>query len=83
MLLYITKRKALETGLTHEGTLFGVPAWFLGGGTDEQDCFWATPKCALFLPWCWLGEKVLEFGAFFISSGVTIVAPITIKGPIK
>lgn len=80
-MLYISKQDALDAGLTHEGSLYGVPAWFAGVGDDE--IFLATPKIPLLHAWCWLGEKLLDFGAFFISADYVLVSPINVKGPIK
>lgn len=35
--LYITRERAQALGFTHEGTLFGVPAWFVATGNEDPE----------------------------------------------
>ena len=77
--IYITKACALEVGMTHEGTLFGVPAWFQG---DDDECSMATPKIPALHAWCMFADFCYATAAFFMPSDGVLVSPITVTGPI-
>lgn len=79
--IYITRATAKAAGLTHEGTLFGVPAWFQGDDEDA-DVTMATPKVPLLHAWCWLADKFYEFGAMLIPADQVLRSPIHVTGPI-
>ncbi|WOH61920.1 hypothetical protein [Bradyrhizobium sp. BWC-3-1] len=79
--LYITKARALAVGLTHEGTLFGVPAWFADVSDERVGA--ATPKAPLLNAWCWLADKSFDLAAYFIPAGRVLVSPIHVKGRIQ
>ena len=74
-LIYISRDRAQEIGLTHEGTLFGVPAWFAG---DDEEIAMATPKVPVLHAWCWFADRCFELAAFFTPSHVELVSPIRI-----
>jgi hypothetical protein len=78
--LYITKTRALKSGLTHEGTLFGVPAWF--AGDDDGEVAMATPKIPALHAWCWLADKCFELASYVTPADMVLVSPITIKNRI-
>lgn len=78
--IYITKARALESGLTHEGSLYGVPAWF---AEDNGDVAMATPKVPLLHAWCWLADKCFDLAAHFITDDTVLVSPIHITGRIS
>ena len=78
--IYITETRARESGLTHKGTLFGVPAWF-AGDADGAICI-ATPKVPLLHVWCWLCDKCFDLAAFFTPDDQVLVSPITVHGRI-
>jgi hypothetical protein len=77
--LYITKARAIESGMTHEGSLFGVPAWFEG---DDNECVMATPKVPMLNAWCWFADKCFELASLFILSDAVLVSPIAVKNKI-
>lgn len=79
--LYITKARALESGLTHEGRLFGVPAWF--DGDDDGEVSMATPKIPALHLWCMLVDGLMEAASYLIPADAVLVSPITITGRIK
>lgn len=79
MKLYITKKMAIDAGLTHEGYLFGLPAWF--GEHDGEICA-ATPKFTLGHAWCWLADKFYECASYFVPSDTVIESPIRIVSKI-
>ena len=80
-LIYITRDHAKAAGLTHEGTLFGVPAWF-EGNDEDSDVTMATPNVPLLHAWCWLADKFYAFGAMLIPADAVLRSPITIKNRI-
>lgn len=79
--LYITKARAIESGLTHEGTLFGVPAWF--DGDDDGQVAMATPKMPVLHLWCMLVDSLMELASYVTPADVMLVSPITVKNRIK
>lgn len=78
--IYITEARARESGLTHKGTLFGVPAWF--ANDDGGEVCMATPKVPLLHAWCWLCDKCYDIAASFTPADMVLVSPITIRGRI-
>lgn len=78
--IYITEARARESGLTHRGTLFGVPAWF--AGDVNGDVCMATPKAPLLHAWCWLCDKAYDMAASLTPAGMVLASPITIRGRI-
>jgi hypothetical protein len=77
--IYITEVRAREVGLTHKGTLFGVPAWF---AEDDGEVCMATPKVPLLHIWCWFADKCFDVAANFTPADMVLVSPITITGRI-
>lgn len=79
-LIYITRRRALEMGFTHEGTLFGVPAWLIGGDEDELV---GCPKVPALQLWCLLADSVLEALTYLMREDQVLEAPVRVRGPIE
>lgn len=77
--LYISRADALAAGLTHKGSLFGVPAWLAG---EDGEVSMATPKIPALHAWCMLCDAVLELMSYFMPSDSILVSPITITGRI-
>lgn len=73
--IYITQAAALDAGLTHEGTLFGVPAWFDG---DDDHIAMATPKIPLLHLWCMLCDGLYEMASTFLGTDEVLRSPITV-----
>lgn len=80
-MIYITKAGALAAGLTHEGTLFGVPAWFADDGSG--DISMATPKFVPLRAWCWLADQACELATYFMRADQVLASPITVTGRIR
>lgn len=78
-LIYITRSMAKDAGLTHEGTLFGVPAWF---GEEDGDIVMATPKVPLLHAWCWLADKFYDLLTYFTPVDQEVRSPTHINNPI-
>lgn len=74
-LLYITRARALELGATHEGTLFGVSAWFFG---DDEDAPVCGPKVPALVLWTLFADAAYETATFFLPADQFIEAPIRI-----
>ena len=81
MILYINKKKAIESGLTHEGYLFGCPAWF--ADDDDGEICMATPKFWPLHAWCILADYVYEIASYFMPKNRVLVSPIRVTGKIK
>lgn len=77
--LYVTRAAAIEAGMTHEGRLFGCPAW-LRVDSDEEVI--GTPKVPLLHLWCLLIDGLLVIGSYFIPPDRILVSLITIGKPI-
>lgn len=78
-LIYISKSMALDAGLTHEGTLYGVPAWF--DGDEHSEDAMATPKIPLLHLWCLLGDLVFYLACYLMPPDCELVT-YTITGKI-
>lgn len=79
-MLYITKKEAIKAGLTHEGTLYGVPAWF---GEDDGVMVMATPKIPLLTLWTLFADAMYELASFFLRGHQVLRSPIHIEKAIK
>ncbi len=73
--LYIDRASAIDAGMTHEGRLFGVPAW-LREDSDTQVT--ASPKVPALHLWCMAVDLVLEIAAAFVQEDLTLESPITL-----
>ncbi|MBH1877704.1 hypothetical protein I5W23_04365 [Stenotrophomonas maltophilia] len=73
--LYVDKESAIEAGMTHEGRLFGVPAW-LREDSDSQVT--ASPKVPALHLWCMGVDLVLEIAAAFVQEDRALESPITL-----
>jgi hypothetical protein len=82
MLGYITREDALAAGLTHEGTLFGVPAWFAGAGENDEGNFMATPKFKPLGIWTLFADSLYDIAECFLPAGRVLESPIRITGEI-
>lgn len=81
--MFIDKEEAKEMGMTHEGTLFGVPAWF-GSGDIDANPNRIVPKFIPFVYYTRFADASFDFvQRYFITGGGYLVTPMSIKGPIK
>lgn len=79
-IFYITKATALAHGMTHEGRLFGVPAWMTETAENEVV---AAPKIPILQFWCCAIDYLMEFATYFMIEDDALVTPITILRPIQ
>jgi hypothetical protein len=77
--LYISKSLALAAGLTHYGTMYGVPAWFAG---DDDETLMCTPKMPILHVWCRLADYAYEVASWFMPADAVLVSPIYVQGEI-
>jgi hypothetical protein len=73
--LWLTKDEAKEAGMTHEGTLYGIPVYL--GDTDNPEAFLAVPKIPLLVLWTLFCNSAFEFFAMFCPDSVEIRVPVT------
>lgn len=79
-LIYLPRSAAIAYGMTHEGTLFGVPAWVAVGEHDNE--FMAAPKVPILQLWTLLADATLEALTYLLPADRSIEAPIRILKPI-
>ncbi|MFL6141722.1 MAG: hypothetical protein ACJ72N_07605 [Labedaea sp.] len=80
-LFRITKQEAIRAGFTHEGTLYGVPAYFAGNMQSAN--VMAMPKVPILHWYCMLAEMAYDAATYFMSTGELLVYPLKIEGRIK
>lgn len=78
--VYITRRRALELGFTHEGTLFGVSAWMMDVTTERLI---ACPKVPVLQVLTLIADGILKLATYFMSADQMIEAPIRVKRRIQ
>jgi hypothetical protein len=78
-MLYINRIEALKMGCTHEGTLFGVPAWFDSADPESE----SVPKFLPFYYWVQFADWCYETAVIFMRADQTLVSPVYVTGPIK
>ena len=80
-MIYINKADALAAGLTHEGTLFGVPAWFVDVPHSSDEAI-GTPKFVPLIAYCIVANLAFAAAAYLLPVGTVLRTPIYIKGRI-
>lgn len=78
-MLYITKQKAIEAGMTHHGRIFGVPSWVRV--TDEG--VEGAPKFLPLLLWMVFADWLYDVASCFMSADRYIEAPLRVLDPIE
>lgn len=73
--LYVDRESAIEAGMTHEGLLFGVPAWLREDGYSQVT---GSPKVPALHLWCMVVDLVLEIAAAFVQEDRALESPITL-----
>lgn len=82
--LYLARARAVAIGFTHEGTLFGVPAWMRDvDGDPEGDPVIACPKVPVLQLWAMLADAAFEAATWFMWEDQVLAVPIRIAGPIR
>lgn len=74
-LLYVTEAAARDAGMTHEGRMFGVPAWLAVTGENEVV---GCPKVTALQLWCMAVDALMEAATYFIPADVCVETPIYI-----
>lgn len=77
--LYVTEADAIAAGMTHEGRMFGVPAWL--AVTDENEVT-GTPKVPVLNLWCLLIDALMEAATYFLDSETCVETPIYLGRPL-
>lgn len=73
--IYVPESLALQIGMTHEGRMFGVPAW-LADDPNDRDIFWGAPKVPLLTLWCIFADKCYELFSYTMPSDKYLKTPI-------
>jgi len=73
MQLWITKEHAISLGMTHEGTLFGLPAWM---NNDRGHIVGAVPKAYFMRWWPAMCDWLFDQASYFVPSHIELVSPI-------
>ncbi len=76
--MFITKQQALAAGMTHHGSIYGVPAWV----RETEYGLDGAPKFAPAAAWCWLCDKAYDLATYLIPTGSFLEAPLRIGRPI-
>lgn len=71
--LYLTEASAVEYGMTHEGRLFGVPAWLTITGENEV---LGAPKVPILQLWCILIDRLMDAACWLIPEDVEVATPV-------
>ena len=76
MKLFFSLQDAKRVGMTHEGTLFGVPAWM----TNDDECVMAVPKFVPFNAWTLFASFLFDVAADILCNRNTgpLVCPIKV-----
>lgn len=80
MKLFITKADAINDGLTHHGTMYGVPAWMR---PVSGEGFMAVPKFYPFMLWCIFGDFCFNLASYFVSANNVLMTPIRVGNRIE
>lgn len=77
--LFIDKAEAIALGMTHEGRMFGLPAWFRNPDSNE---FLSAPKFVPSHYWFRFCDFALDVYAWFLPSDKGVTIPMIVTGPI-
>lgn len=72
-LLYLTKARAKEYGFTHEGSIYGVPAYLVSLDAERVG---ACPKIVVLQLYSLFMDYMFGFMAYFCSEDTEITTPI-------
>jgi hypothetical protein len=79
-LVYISKAAAIGYGFTHEGWMFGMPAYLRD---DGDDMVIACPKVGILQFLNLFLDSLMQFAAYFIPEDAVLVTPITFGEPLQ
>lgn len=77
--LFITRKMAAEGGMTHEGTIYGVPAWF----KDIDNPVVLASVCKFYPLRYYVAMMNALAGATAQTFGVELRLPYSVKGKIE
>lgn len=78
--LYLTRERAAAIGFTHEGTLYGVPAWLI---EHSPEVVFGCPKIPALQLWTILADAAYELASFFMREDQALESPIRILRPLQ
>lgn len=78
--LYLTRARAIALGFTHEGSLFGVPAWLIG---EDDEMLFGCPKVPALQLWALVADLAYECATWFMFTDQVLEAPVYVYGPIS
>lgn len=73
--MWVTKAAAKNAGMTHEGTLYGIPVYL---NILNKNDFNAVPKFWPSILWVLLCDVMYDFAAWFVPLDGEIVTPMTV-----
>ncbi|APQ41897.1 MAG: hypothetical protein G3W64_19830 [Xanthomonas euvesicatoria] len=76
--LYTRESAAMAIGMTHEGRMFGVPAWL----TTDGDVCYGCPKVPVLQLWCILIDSLMGAATYFLPEDAVLEVPIHIGRPL-
>lgn len=77
--IYLTKAQALALGLTHHGSIFGIPAWVTDAGEDVI----GVPKVPLLAAFTLTMDWLMYAALHFLPDDVALETPLKIGHPIE
>jgi len=78
--LYLTEARAKEIGFTHSGSLYGVPAWIMDEGDEEE--LKACPKVPALQLYAIAMDTLFDWLTYFIHEDQVVETPIVMTRPI-
>ncbi len=76
--IYLRESTAVSCRMTHEGSMFGVPAWL----TMDGDVCHGCPKVPVLQLWCILIDSLMDAATSFLSEDVVLEVPIHMGRPL-
>ena len=70
-MLHISQEEALELGMTHEGTLYGVQVWY-SGDPEDLDSMSILPKFIPALAWLFLADAATDLFCFLANRNICV-----------
>lgn len=77
--IYVSALRAKEFGLTHHGSIYGVPAYLR---IDEEEVVTACPKITVLKYYIRFIDETVDFIMGFMPASLEFVLPVTFGEPI-
>lgn len=78
-MLFISKQDALAAGMTHHGSIYGLPAWV----RETEYGVDGAPKFIPAAAWCWAVDWLYDTATWFMPADRYIEAPLRVGRPIE